>query len=142
MKQVRHEKFAQALDKGNTVGRDRRETAAERGYGHRWQKGRAAFLALPENQFCERCKELGILNIGHLRLDGSPQTNPKRMHLVVNHRIPHKSNKQLFWDRLNWEVACPDHHDIRIQQEESGKVRSGTGIDGRPLDPVHPWKHR
>lgn len=119
-----------------------RQSARQRGYDYQWQKAGTAFLALPQNQFCERCKAHGILNAGQLRMDGSAQTNPRRMHLVVNHRIPHKGNKQLFWDRLNWEVACPDHHDIRIQQEESGKVRSGTGINGRPLDPNHPWNQR
>lgn len=119
--------------------RDARASAADRGYGYAWQKARAAFLALPENQFCERCKARGILNAGHLRMDGSPQTNRKRIHLVVNHRFPHKGDKKLFWDRKNWEVSCPDDHDIRIQQEEVGKVRSGTDVNGRPLDQSHPW---
>ena len=121
---------------------ERRGSAKQRGYGYKWQKARAAFLSLPQNQFCERCKGQGILNAGHLRMDGSPQTNPRRMHLVVNHRTAHKGDQTLLWDRENWEVACPDHHDIRIQQEESGKVRSGTGIDGRPIDPAHPWNQR
>lgn len=118
---------------------ERRPSARERGYDTKWQKERGAFLSQPENQFCERCKAAGILNAGHLRMDGSPQTNPKRMHLVVNHRIPHKGDKKLFWDRKNWEVACPDHHDIRIKQEEAGSFKTGTDITGRPLDPAHPW---
>lgn len=122
--------------------RDNRLSARERGYDTKWQKARGVFLAQPENQFCERCKAAGILNAGHLRMDGSPQTNPKRMHLVVNHRIPHKGDKKLFWDRKNWEVACPDHHDIRIKQEEAGTFKTGTDIAGRPLDPKHPWNER
>lgn len=118
---------------------DNRPSARQRGYDGQWEKARAAFLARPGNQFCERCKAFGILNAGHLRADGSPQTNKHRMHLVVNHRIPHKGDKALFWDEANWEVACPDHHDIRIQQEEHGTFKSGTNADGRPLDPAHPW---
>lgn len=120
------------------MARDR-QSASSRGYDWKWQQARKAFLALPGNQFCERCKARGVLNAGHLRMDGSPQTNAKRIHLVVNHRIPHKGDQRLFWDRANWEVACPDHHDIRIQQEEAGKVRSGIDLTGRPLDPSHPW---
>ncbi|WP_421590918.1 hypothetical protein [Shinella sp. M27] len=116
-----------------------RSSARQRGYDTRWEKARKAFLAKPENQFCERCNAAGLLNVGNLRMDGSAQTNPRRIHLVVNHRIPHKGDQRLFWDRSNWEVACPDHHDIRIQQEERGKIRSGTDINGRPLDPNHPW---
>lgn len=75
-------------------------------------------------------------------MDGSPQTQPRRMHLVIDHITPHKGDQKLFWDRKNWQVLCPDHHDIAKQQEERGKVRSGTGIDGRPLDPNHPWNAR
>lgn len=113
-----------------------RPSARERGYDSRWDKARKAFLAKPENQFSERCKASSFLNVGNLRMDGTAQTNPRRMHLVVNHHTPHKGDQRLFWDRSNWEVVCPDHHDIRIQQEERGKVRSGTGVDGRPLDPT------
>jgi len=116
-----------------------RPSARERGYDSKWEKARKAFLAKLENQFCERCKARGLLNAGNLRMDGTVQANPRRMHLVVNHRIPHKGDQRLFWDRSNWEVACPDDHDIRIQQEERGKVRSGTDVNGRPLDPCHPW---
>jgi 5-methylcytosine-specific restriction endonuclease McrA len=118
---------------------EQRRSARERGYDTKWQKERGAFLAQPENQFCERCKAAGILNAGHLRMDGSPQTNPKRMHLVVNHRIPHRGDKRLFWDKANWEVACPDHHDIRIKQEEAGTFKTGTDATGRPIDPNHAW---
>ena len=39
-----------------------RPSARQRGYGTKWEKERAAFLAQPENQFCERCKAAGILN--------------------------------------------------------------------------------
>lgn len=118
---------------------DRRPSSSERGYGTKWQKARAAFLSQPGNQFCVRCYERGLLNAGNLRMDGSPQTQKRRTHLVVDHITPHKGDQKLFWDRKNWQVLCPDHHDITKQQEEHGKVRSGTGIDGRPLDPNHPW---
>src|SRR5688572_28166801 len=54
---------------------EQRSSARQRGYDSKWQRERAAFLAQPENQFCERCKAAGILNPGHLRMDGPPQTN-------------------------------------------------------------------
>lgn len=111
-------------------------------YGSRWQKARAAFLRQPGNQFCIRCYERGLLNAGNLRMDGSPQTVERRIHLVVDHIIPHKGDQKLFWDRKNWQVLCPDHHDIAKQQEEHGKIRSGTDTNGRPLDPNHPWNRR
>jgi 5-methylcytosine-specific restriction protein A len=118
---------------------ENRLSSRERGYTTKWEKARAVFLSLPGNQFCRRCQAHGLLNAGNLRADGSLQTNARRMHLVVDHVKPHKGDQKLFWDRSNWQPLCPDHHDITKQQEEHGKVRSGTGIDGRPLDPDHPW---
>ncbi|MGY5812016.1 HNH endonuclease [Rhizobium sp. LEGMi198b] len=85
---------------------------------YRWQCERADYLAQPENQFCRRCEANGILNAGHLRMDGSLQTNPRRMHLVVDHVRKHRGNPILFWDRTNWQALCPDHHDIEKQAEE------------------------
>jgi 5-methylcytosine-specific restriction endonuclease McrA len=118
---------------------DNRPSAKDRGYGGQWGKARAVFLAKPANQFCVRCKAHGILNAGHLRADGSPQTNSRRMHLVVDHVIPHRGDTRLFWDRSNWQPLCPDHHDITKQQEENGTFKTGTDIEGRPLAHDHPW---
>ncbi len=85
---------------------------------HRWQCERADFLDQAENQFCRRCEANGILNAGHLRMDGSLQTNRRRMHLVVDHIKRHRGSPILFWDRTNWQPLCPDHHDIEKQAEE------------------------
>jgi 5-methylcytosine-specific restriction endonuclease McrA len=49
---------------------------------------------------------------------GELQSNPRRMHLVVDHKKRHHGNPILFWDRSNWQPLCPDHHDIVKQAEE------------------------
>ncbi|MFB2562440.1 HNH endonuclease [Rhizobium sp. IMFF44] len=85
---------------------------------YRWQCERAEFLALPENQFCRRCEQAGLLNAGHLTMHGDMQSNPRRMHLVVDHIKRHHGNERLFWDWSNWQPLCPDHHDIVKQAEE------------------------
>lgn len=84
----------------------------------RWQAERADFLAQPENQFCKRCLANGIMNAGHLCKDGTPQINPRRMHLVVHHSVRHQGKAEIFWDRSKWEPICPDHHDSDAQAEE------------------------
>ncbi len=88
-----------------------------------WRKARAEFLSLPENQFCVRCLAKGILNSGHLTGEGEPQTNPKRMHLVVHHSQRHYGNLDVFWDRSKWQPVCPDHHDGEIQIEQGEEAR-------------------
>lgn len=99
---------------------DKRKTA-ERGYGGKWQRERATFL--DANPVCERCENLGRM---------TPST-------VVNHRVPHRGDMKLFWDRKNWEPACKPHHDGEIQREERSGIVKGTDRNGRPLDPSHPW---
>jgi 5-methylcytosine-specific restriction endonuclease McrA len=124
------------------LSRFERLTARQRGYDSRWERARADFLAEPDNQFCVRCKERGLLNAGTLRMDGSAETNPRRIGLVVNHRIPHRGDQSLFWDRSNWEPLCHDDHDITTQRAEHGRVTGTVDVKGRPTDPDHPWNRQ
>lgn len=102
---------------------DKRKTA-ERGYGGKWQRARTAFLSA--HPMCERCAREGVSTIA----------------TVVNHRIPHRGDIKLFWDRKNWEPACKRHHDSDIQREERSGIVKGVDIKGRPIDPNHPWNRR
>ncbi|NGP18909.1 HNH endonuclease signature motif containing protein [Devosia aurantiaca] len=115
-----------------------RTSARKRGYTAAWDKARAAFLAEPDNQFCRECEKTGLLNPGTMHLDGTLETNPWRMHLVVDHIIAHKNDQRLFWDRSNWQPLCPDHHDIIKQREEHGRMTGAVDINGRPVG-AHPW---
>lgn len=98
---------------------DKRKTA-ERGYGGKWQRESKAFLEA--NPLCVRCE-----GRGHAVLA-----------TVVNHRIPHKGDQKLFWDRANWEPVCKPCHDGPIQREERGGRVVGCDADGWPVDPQHP----
>ena len=116
-----------------------RSKTAERGYSSRWRTARAGFLARPENQFCVKCRARGLLNPGTMRIDGSLETNPRRIGLVVDHIVPHRGDQRLFWDRSNWQPLCHDDHDIIKQREEQGRVTGGSDVQGRPTDSSHPW---
>lgn len=129
----RHERFAQGTEKG------KRQSARQRGYNSRWEKARAVFLAQPGNQLCVMCRQDGLLNPGTMRMDGSLEANRRRIGLVVDHITPHRGDKRLFWDSSNWQPLCHDHHDITKQQEENRGFVGGSDINGRPIDPGHPW---
>lgn len=96
---------------------DRRKTA-ERGYGARWQRERKEFLRQPENVLCVMCWAEG---------------NAKAA-TVVDHKVPHRGDEELMWDRTNWQPLCKAHHDGDKQaMERSGKVRPTIGADGWPV---------
>jgi 5-methylcytosine-specific restriction protein A len=98
-----------------------RRTTAERGYGGRWQRERAAFLKL--HPLCVMCEEMGEV------VEAT----------VVDHKIPHRGDQELMWDQDNWQPLCKPHHDGDKQQlERSGTVR-GCSAEGVPLDPNHHW---
>ncbi|WP_347710389.1 HNH endonuclease signature motif containing protein [Ancylobacter sp. WKF20] len=87
-----------------------RPSARERGYDGKWQTERAAFLKA--HPTCKRC--------------GQPAT-------VVDHVVPHRGDRKLFWSRSNWQPLCtPCHSRAKQADEARGVVRNfpeapGTG---------------
>ena len=74
--------------------------ADARGYNAEWRRARKAFLQ--KHPLCAECGKAGKL---------TPAT-------VVDHIIPHRGNKRLFWDEHNWQPLCKDCHDRK----------TGTGL--------------
>jgi 5-methylcytosine-specific restriction enzyme A len=76
-----------------------RPSAARRGYGRRWRRARAAFLA--RYPLCATCRSQGRV---------VPAT-------VVDHVVPHRGDQRLFWDRGNWAPSCKACHDAKTARE-------------------------
>ena len=67
--------------------------AQARGYDKRWRRARAFFLK--RHPLCAECQRQNQL---------TPAT-------VVDHIIPHRGDKLLFWDEANWQPLCKACHD-------------------------------
>jgi 5-methylcytosine-specific restriction protein A len=78
-----------------------RGSAASRGYDSRWQRARIVYLK--QNPLCIECQKDGRL---------TPAT-------VVDHKIAHKGNYELFWDVSNWQVLCAYHHNLKTAREDN-----------------------
>jgi 5-methylcytosine-specific restriction protein A len=89
-----------------------RGSSTERGYDYRWQKARDQFLREHPLCQCPECKE------GELRLLPSS---------VVDHKVPHKGDMKLFWDRSNWQAMSKPCHDKKTAREDGGFGR-GRGV--------------
>ena len=76
-----------------------RPSAARRGYGPRWRRARAAYLAC--HPLCVPCKVAGRLVSA----------------TVVDHRVPHRGDPVLFWDENNWAPSCKRCHDRKTARE-------------------------
>jgi 5-methylcytosine-specific restriction enzyme A len=76
-----------------------RPSAARRGYGPRWRRARAAFLA--QHPLCAACEARGHVVSA----------------TVVDHVVPHRGDQVLFWDKGNWAPACKDCHDAKTARE-------------------------
>ena len=76
-----------------------RLSAARRGYGPRWRRARASFLA--RHPLCMRCRAAGRIE---------PST-------TVDHVVPYRGNPVLFWDETNWAALCKRCHDAKTARE-------------------------
>jgi 5-methylcytosine-specific restriction protein A len=79
-----------------------RGSAAKRGYDSQWRKARVYFLI--KHPLCVHCEKEGTIGAA----------------MVVDHIKPHKGDKDLFWDRNNWQPLCKRHHDIKTVTEDGG----------------------
>lgn len=87
------------LERGRQCERER-GTAAQRGYDGAWQNARKGYLA--KHPLCAECLKSGRY---------TPAT-------VVDHIIPHRGNKGLFWDADNWQSLCKQCHDRKTARGE------------------------
>jgi 5-methylcytosine-specific restriction endonuclease McrA len=73
----------------------RRPNAQRRGYDNEWQKARELFLVThPRCMMCDARAR------------------------VVDHRIPHRGDTKLFWDKSNWQSLCTHCHSSTKQSME------------------------
>ncbi|AYB37431.1 HNH endonuclease signature motif containing protein [Brevibacillus laterosporus] len=76
-----------------------RGSATQRGYDAKWRKARIGFLR--KHSFCKHCFDKGFLT-------GAT---------VVDHIIPQKGDKTLFWYRNNWQPICEQCHNRKTARE-------------------------
>lgn len=89
-----------------------RGSANERGYTYAWQRARESFLRDHPLCQCQDCDE------GRVRVTAAT---------VVDHKIPHRGNMTLFWDRANWQSMSKVCHDRKTATMDSGFARRSKG---------------
>jgi 5-methylcytosine-specific restriction protein A len=82
----------------------RRAKTSERGYGAAWQKARAAYLAKHP-----LCRDIHRSHAGRVVLATD-----------VDHIVPHRGDKSLFWDSSNWQPLCHECHSRKTALEDGG----------------------
>lgn len=80
-----------------------RASARARGYDSKWETERKAFLALPVNEFC-------ACGCG-------------RKADMIDHVVPHRGDKRLFWSRSNWQPMASSPCHSRKKQAQERAVR-------------------
>jgi 5-methylcytosine-specific restriction enzyme A len=106
----------------------RRLSARQRGYTTKWERESKAFLALPDNCHC-------ACGCG-------------READMVDHRVPHKGDMKLFWDRANWQPMhrrCNSRKAVLTEGAFGNKASDctygspGCKADGTPRAAGHWW---
>lgn len=102
-----------------------RPSAHARGYDSKWTAFRAAFLV--RHPLCARC----------------PVPTPAT---VVDHVVPHKGDRKLFWKKGNHQALCKSCHDRKTATEDGGfgrvttrnQAAVGGGIESLGRGPKRP----
>ncbi len=76
---------------------EHRPDATKRGYDRNWRKARAQWLH--KNPLCVDCSKAG-------------RTTEAK---VVDHIVPHRGNKEVFWDNENWQSLCEACHNKKTR---------------------------
>lgn len=77
------------------------KTTAQRGYGGKWQKARAAYLE--KHPLCVECEKEGRYVVA----------------TDLDHIVPHRGDMARFWDRSNWQGLCGTCHKAKTAREGS-----------------------
>ena len=86
-------------------------SATARGYGSAWQKARKRFLAL--HPLCVECMKEG-------RYVAATD---------VDHIIPHRGNRELFWNMSNGVELEPKFVDVAVERYRQYVEENNTGGD-------------
>lgn len=76
-------------------------SAGARGYGKAWQKARKKYLEA--HPLCVECMKEGR----YVRATD------------VDHIIPHRGDRTLFWDQGNWQALCHRHHSMKTRANDN-----------------------
>ena len=77
-----------------------RSSPRKRGYDPQWEWATAHYKAA--HPWCFGCQAIGL----------------QRKTQVVDHIVPHRGDKQLFWSESNWQPCCLWHHNTVKQSLE------------------------
>jgi len=106
----------ESLPQDPTSWRANKTSSTQRGYGYRWKLARDAYLKA--HPICVMCEEKGLIVAAN----------------VVDHRIAHRGDQRLFWDRLNWQSLCKPHHDSHAQKRDR-EAAKGAWLYSIPAPP-------
>lgn len=90
-------------DKHSSLQVNRRASAKERGYDSRWRTASKRYLN--NNPLCVYCLKYSKMVKA----------------TVVDHIVPHRGDKILFWDETNWQALCKSCHDSKTMTEDRYK---------------------
>lgn len=87
-------------DEHSILDINRRASSRERGYDSKWRTASKRYLKA--SPLCVNCLK----------------DNKLVKATVVDHIIPHRGDKVLFWDESNWQSLCKRCHDRKTRTQE------------------------
>lgn len=111
-----------------------RDSRHERGYTSKWVSASKGFLESVARDQMERIAS-GALELPP-RCPGFPLCQCEecdegrlraKLATVTDHKVPHRRDMQLFWQRSNWRAMAKECHDRKTAREDGGFGNRGRG---------------
>lgn len=97
-----------------------KQSSTARGYGYKWQQARGAYLlAHPFCVFCLRDLRIDVVENEAIADACIANAIALPYATIVDHRIAHRGDMKLFWERSNWQSLCARHHSGEKQRLEA-----------------------
>ena len=88
----------------------KRKPSSQRGYNARWRRARKYYLM--QHPLCVSCLKEDKLVPAY----------------AVDHIVPHKGNKELFWNEDNWQSLCQVCHNRKSRYEQEASYDTTTKV--------------
>jgi len=95
------------------------QNSTQRGYGYKWQQARAGFLL--KHPHCVLCLEAMGVTAAEPAAQALACYNKGQLPpiaTVVDHKVAHRGDMKVFWDKSKWQSLCKTCHDSHAQRRD------------------------
>lgn len=99
------------------------QNSTQRGYGYKWQQARAAYLLKhPHCVMCLAAMGVAAEDPAAQALECYAMGKLPPLASVVDHKVAHRGDMKVFWQKSGWQSLCKPCHDSHAQRRDRASM--------------------